>query len=366
MPVSLRRDPDLTRAVIARWLAERFPGEGTPVVGPISTPAHTGFSGEILLCDAEWDHRGPHRVRPLAIRVAPTGHRLFPGDDWDRHTRLQALLAGTDVPVAKIHGTEPTGELLGVPFVVMERIPGDVPSDLPSYHHSGWLARLPASARAEVWNGGLELMAKVHRLDPGTVDLSFLDKPSPEPAGIGRQLEEYAAHLTFYGAQDSPVVIRALHWLRSHRPPEPDAPRLLWGDARLANIICAGQTPVALLDWEMATLGAPECDLAWYLYTDRYMSEGRGLPRLAGLPDRQETVSRYASLLGRAMRHLPFYEVFAAFRFCLISSRFTRLMAGIGIQRPDNETPYARSTALLDRLLGETDACVRQGGTTVT
>ncbi|MEU4213221.1 hypothetical protein AB0F13_25075 [Streptomyces sp. NPDC026206] len=66
------------------------------------------------------------------------------------------------------------------------------------------------------------------------------------------------------------------------------------------------------------------------------------------------------------MRHLPYYEVFAAFRFCLITSRLTRLMAGTGIQWPDNESPYALSTALLDRLLGETDACVRQGGTTVT
>ncbi|MEU7135979.1 phosphotransferase family protein [Streptomyces sp. NPDC046261] len=353
MPVPLKRDQRLAREVIARWLADRFPGEGTPTVGPISIPAGTGFSGETLLCDAEWNHHGARRILPLAIRVAPTGHQLLPEYDWDAHTRLQMLLAGTDVPVAKTHGAEPSGELLGAPFIVMERIPGRVPPDLPSYHRTGWLAELQPAARAHVWNGGLELMARVHRLDPGALGLAFLDNPRHGPVGIGRQLGECAAHLGFYGAQDSSVVARALHWLRSHRPAEPESPRLLWGDARIGNIIYTGQAPVALLDWEMATLGAPESDLAWYLYTDRYLSEGRELPRLPGLPDRQETVSRYESLLGRPMRQLPYYEVFAAFRFCLITSRVTRLLAGTGILRTNGCAPYERSVALLDRTLEE-------------
>ncbi|MFI1968531.1 phosphotransferase family protein [Streptomyces cinnamoneus] len=355
MPVPPQRDPSRAREVITRWLTDRFPADGTPTVGSLSTPAETGFSGETLLCDATWDHRGRSLVRPLAVRVAPAGHRLLPESPWHRQVRLQELLAGTDVPVARIHGSEPSGDLLGAPFVVMERIEGRVPGDIPSYHRSGWLAELPPADRAQVWNGGLRVMARLHRLDPDALDLSFLDDPAHGAAGIGRQFGECLAHLEFYGVQDDPVVARAADWLRKHRPEEPDPPRLLWGDARIGNIIYSGHTPVALLDWEMATLGAPESDLAWYLFTDRYLSEGLGLPRLPGLPSRQETVAAYASLLGRPLRDLTFYEVFSAFRFSLITSRVTRLMTGTGIHWPGGRTPYVQSAALLVRALDEAD-----------
>ncbi|MFC4511569.1 phosphotransferase family protein [Streptomyces ehimensis] len=359
MPVPLRREARRTREAITQWLADRFPDEGTPTVGPVRTPVETGFSGETLLCDATWNHRGRRVVRPLAIRVAPATHSLLPESSWHRQVRLQELLAGSDVPVARIHGSEPSGELLGSAFVVMERIDGRVPGDVPSYHRSGWLAEAHPVDRAQVWNGGLELMARLHRLDPGALDLSFLDdvahdpahEPAPDPVGIRRQLGECLARLEFYGAQHDPVVTAAADWLRARCPEEPDLPRLLWGDARIGNIIYSGRKPVALLDWELATLGAPESDLAWYLFTDRYLSEGLGLPRLPGLPSREETVATYASLLGRPLRDLTYYDVFAAFRFTLFTCRLTRLMKRTGIEWPGGQTPYARSTALLARAL---------------
>ncbi len=353
MSVPLLRDPSRTREAITQWLADRFPEEGTPTIGTLSTPAETGFSGETLLCDAKWNQEGRRLVRRLAIRVAPASHSLLPESPWRRQVRVQELLAGTDVPVARIHGSEPTGDLLGAPFVVMERIDGQVPGDIPSYHRSGWLTRLRPADRAQVWNGGLRLMARLHRLDPDTLDLSFLDDPAHGPAGIRRQFGECLAHLGFYGVEGDPVVTRAVHWLRANCPEEPGPPRLLWGDARIGNIIYSGHAPVALLDWEMAALGAPEGDLAWYLFTDRYLSEGLDLPRLPGLPSRQETIAAYASLLGRPLRNFPCYEVFAAFRFSLITSRVTRLMTSTGIQWPSGRTPYAQSVALLARVLDE-------------
>ncbi|GHC58158.1 phosphotransferase family protein [Streptomyces cinnamoneus] len=357
MPVPLQRDPHRTREAITQWLADRFPAEGTPTIGALSTPDETGFSGETLLCDVKWNHQGRSLVRPLAVKVAPARHHLLPDSSWHRQVRLQELLATTDVPVARIHGSESSGELLGAPFVVMERIDGRVPGDIPSYHRSGWLTELRAADRAQVWNGGLQLMARLHRLGPDTLDLSFLDDPAHGraygPVGMRRQFGACMAHLEFYGVQDDPVVLRAADWLRDHRPEEPGPPRLLWGDARIGNIIYSGHTPVALLDWEMATLGAPESDLAWYLFTDRYLSEGLGLPRLPGLPGRRETVATYASLLGRPLRDFASYEVFAAFRFSLITSRVTRLMTGTGIQWPSGRTPYLRSAALLARVLDE-------------
>src|SRR5439155_21392253 len=86
---------------------------------------------------------------------------------------------------------------------------------------------------------------------------------------------------------------------------------LCWGDARLGNQIFAGQTCVAVLDWEMAHLGDPVADLAWWIALDRCFSEGVGAPRLAGFPDRDATIARWEQLTGRRARHFEYYEIFA-------------------------------------------------------
>ncbi|MDH6132393.1 aminoglycoside phosphotransferase (APT) family kinase protein [Kitasatospora sp. MAA4] len=353
MPVPPQRDPELTRAVLGRWLtAAARPAEIR--LGPITVPRSAGFSAEILLCDAEWSESGTTRTEPLVVRVAPTGHRVFPEDRWAEQVRLQALLAATDVPVPEILFHEPSGELLGAPFVVMRRVRGLVPADLPSYHREGWLADLPEPARAEVWWGGVRMLARLHRLDPAELGLHFLSRPEYGPVGVGQQLREYQEHLGFYGAAGNPVAQAALSWLREHRPAEPHAPRLLWGDARLGNIVFAGTEPAAVLDWEMAALGQPEADLAWFLHLDRHLSEGIGAERLPGLPGRAETVARYEELAGRPVRSLEYYEVFAAFRFCVATARVTRLLTESGVLPPGTEVPLHRNaTALLDRVLAE-------------
>ena len=81
---------------------------------------------------------------------------------------------------------------------------------------------------------------------------------------------------------------------------------LLWGDARIGNIIFDGTRPAAVLDWEMVTLGSPEMDLAWSIFLDRHHSEGMGLPRLEGFPSYEETVERYEALTGFEVQDLHY------------------------------------------------------------
>ncbi|MFF3505744.1 phosphotransferase family protein [Streptomyces sp. NPDC003247] len=358
MPVPVQRDPEQTRLALADWLAARMPRAREVTVGPVRVPGAAGYSGEILLCDAEWTEDGTtRRGEPLAVRVAPTGHRVHPEDRWPEQVRLLQVLDGTDVPAAPLLGHEPDASVLGAPFLVMRRIDGRVPADFPSYHREGWLADLPPRRRRAVWLGGVEMLAAIHRLDPLALGLGFLDRPRYGTGHLAQQLAEYTGLLPFYGAQHNEVAAAASAWLRDHRPEEPGPPRLLWGDARLGNIVYDGETPAAVLDWEMAALGEPESDLAWFLHLDRHLSEGIGATRLAGLPDRAETVRHYEHLTGHRVRDLEYYEVFAAFRFCVLTARVTRLLEESGIMPPGTDFPLHRNaTRLLARVLDERGA----------
>ncbi|MFE7655577.1 phosphotransferase family protein [Streptomyces bottropensis] len=355
MPVPLQRDPDLTRAVLTHWFGTRSAEIGAVEFGPVTVPKEAGFSGEILLFDAEWIEGGTSRRRPLAVRVAPTGHRVFPEDFWGDQVRLLKLLGDTGLPVPPVLWDEPSAEYLGAPFLVMERVDGQVPADLPSYHRQGWLTRLPPAGRAAVWNGGVDALAAVHRLDPKEAGADFLDRPEFGPTGPAQLLRHFTHHLDFYGvADDNTTAADALDRLRAHVPDDQGPASLLWGDARIGNIIYAGTRPAALLDWEMAALGPAESDLAWYLHMDRHLSEGVGVPRLAGLPGRAETVARWEEGVGRTARDLPYYELFAAYRFCVVTARVARLLDESGILPPGTDFPLHRNaTALLAKVLDE-------------
>ncbi|MFJ7242752.1 phosphotransferase family protein [Streptomyces olivaceus] len=355
MPVPLQRDPDLTRAVLTHWFGTRVRDIGAVELGPVAVPKEAGFSGEILLFDAEWTGPGAHRRQALAVRVAPTGHRVFPEEFWEGQVRLLRLLDATGLPVPKVLWDEPSPDYLGAPFLVMERVDGRVPADLPSYHRQGWLAELPPADRAAVWNGGVDALAAIHRLDPKETGADFLDRPEFGPTGAGQLLRHFAHHLDFYGVgADNTTASAALDWLRANVPDDRGPASLLWGDARIGNIVYAGTRPAALLDWEMAALGPAEADLAWYLHMDRHLSEGIGAPRLAGLPGRAETVARWEERAGRTAQDLPYHEVFAAYRFCVVTARVVRLLEDSGILPPGTDFPLHRNaTALLARVLEE-------------
>lgn len=351
MPVPQQRDPDLTRRRLTAWLADNVP-EATDVELNVRLPDGRGFSNETLLLDAEWTQRGARHRQPLVARVAATGYRVMPGSRLGEEYRVLEALSGTNVPVPAVYGYEPDPEILGAPFCVMARVDGWVPPDLPSYHREGPVAALAADDRERLWWAGVEMLHRIHRLDTEVLGLGFLHQSPDGPAGLRGQLAFYEAHLDFFGCADSPVVRGAMEWLGQCLPPEPATVGLAWGDARLGNIIFDGVTPAAILDWEMVFLGPGEADLAWYLYLDRHLSEGIGAQRLPGLPDRARTVARYEELVGRAIgQHLDWYEVFAGFRFALITSRVGRLLVEHGIVATEADVPLARNAA---RLLART------------
>jgi aminoglycoside phosphotransferase (APT) family kinase protein len=350
MPVPQQRDPDLTRKRLTDWLAGRLP-QATDLRLTVTVPQGLGFSHESLLVDAAWLEHGTPRARRLVVRVAPTRYRVMPVSRLDQEYRIVEALGSTDVPVPDVYGYEPDPGLLGAPFYAMAHVDGWVPPDLPSYHRAGPMYDRTPADRAAVWWSGLEMLRRLHRLDPVALGLGGLSDAAPR--GLTGQLDFYEAHLDHFGGPGTGVALEALAVLRDDPPPQQPDPQLVWGDARLGNILFSGTTAAAVLDWEMAFLGPGEADLGWYLYFDRHLSEGVGATRLPGLPGRAATVQRYEALTGRRVAgRMSWYELFAGFRFALIAGRVGRLLVEHGMVASEADVPLARNAArLLDRTL---------------
>lgn len=329
MPIPAQRDLEQARVRLAGWLAERHPSASDVRVSEVSGPAFTGFSNETLLFDASWTVDGERRDQGMVARVKPTGHTVFLEADFEIQYRvMETLHASTAVPVPPVVGFEDDPSWLGAPFFVMNKIDGQIPTDTPPYHTGGWMTEIDPGQRASIWWSGLGVMASIHCLDWRRLGLGFLDKPHRGRPGLEQQLHYYEEY--FEWAKDgeaNPIAEAGLDWIKQHLPTD-EPLRLCWGDARIGNMIFRDGHCVAVLDWEMVTLGNPIQDLAWWLFLDRHHSEGMGVPRLEGFPTVEETVTRWEQLTGLMVDadQLRFYEVFAAFRFAVIMQRLMRMV----------------------------------------
>jgi aminoglycoside phosphotransferase (APT) family kinase protein len=213
----------------------------------------------------------------------------------------------------------------------MDQVRGRVPSDQPPYHAGGWMTEAAPAERAAIWWGGIDTLAKIHRLDYRALGFTFLERPELGATPLDWQIAYYERYLAWAtGGRAQPTIEAALEWLKRHRPSgEPTV--LSWGDARIGNIIFDGTRPAAVLDWEMVTVGSPEMDLGWSIFLDRHHSEGIEAPRLEGFPSYESTVERYQALTGHTVRHLHYYQAFAGFRFAVIMTRIAHQMVTYGL-----------------------------------
>lgn len=349
MPAPRGRDFEATREQLRDWMAARLPAARNLELSALSGPAATGFSNDTLLFDLRCEQGGRRLSRGLVCRIEPTGSGVFPEYDVAKQYRVMAALRGSPVPVPEMLWLERDAAPLGAPFFVMERVEGRIPTDNPPYHAGGWLTEVAPAERTALWWSAVDALAAIHRQDPAALGLDFLDAPPAGADAHAWQLEHWRCYAEW--AADgalSPTNRAALAWLLAHRPPRGGGERrLCWGDARIGNMIFREGACVAVLDWEMATLGPPEMDLGWFLYMDRHHCEGVDAPRLAGFPARDETVAHWEARVGRAAEHLPYYEAFAAFRFSVILHRVGRQMIEAGLLPADASFPVDNTASRL-------------------
>jgi aminoglycoside phosphotransferase (APT) family kinase protein len=352
VPIPVQRDAEQTRSALARWLASKLAADGDVALSEFRGPGATGFSNETLIVDASWTATGADQDATFVVRVAPTGYTLFPDPAFETQYKVLRALRSTSIPVPNVRWYETDPAVLGAPFFVMDEVRGRVPPDNPPYHMAGWLFDVSPEHRAKLWWGAIDAMADLHGLDRAAAGLDFLT------GGLGEGLAYYESFLESVEKDEAvPMARRTLDWLRSNLPA--DEPLVVtWGDARIGNVMYDDDANVlAVLDWEMVGLGVPAQDVAWALFLDRHHSEGCDVPRLDGFPSTAETVAHYEARSGNTLQHMDFYEVYSAFRFCVIMGRLAVIFKDWGLLPPDDAMAQDNTvTRLTERVLAERGA----------
>ncbi|WP_067531745.1 phosphotransferase family protein [Nocardia crassostreae] len=283
---------------------------------------------------------------PLVFRRPPE-IALFPDYDLLRQVLVMQRLADTGLPVATPLWLDRRGDGLGDPYFVMTRLPGEAPSDFPSYHVAGNYFQATPDQRARMWWGCVDTMAAVHEVDWRAARLDFLALPHHGSGAIAQVVNYLDTGLTWACAGAQPEIFRrAIRYLRDNLH-EPDRVVLCWGDARMSNILYDSDFRVTgVLDWEMAHLGDHRFDLAWMLFLDWACSEFEGHRRLPGTPSRAETVAYYERRTGLPVGDLRYHEILAAVLLSLPLLRMTNQ-----VRLPPDMDITAFCTARLAQLL---------------
>ncbi len=298
--------PPFDTAVLARYLESRIEGfHGSLSIvrfkGGQSNPTYllTAGGGRFVL-----------RKKPVGI-LLPSAHAI------EREYRVISALQDTDAPVARAHCLCEDPSIIGTPFYVMAHVDGRI----------FWDPTLPAIARrdrAALYDDVNRVIAALHAIDPASVGLSDFGRSGNYMARqVARWSKQYLASQT----RPIPAMNRLIDWLPS-RLPQQGAVGVVHGDLRLDNMIFHPTEPrvLALLDWELSTLGDPLADfsyhmLTWHLKADEFRGmAGADLDGL-GIPEAPEYLARYFERVGRhpAPRAVwDYYLIYNLFRLSAI------------------------------------------------
>jgi aminoglycoside phosphotransferase (APT) family kinase protein len=278
-------------------------------------------------------YRGPARLVPFeggqsnptfrleaasgryVLRRKPAGVLLASAHAVEREFRVMRALAGTDVPVPHVHALCEDTSVIGSAFYVMDYVEGRIL----------WDARLPGMTPAErraVYASMNATIAALHSVDPAAVGLGDFGRPGNY---LARQIARWTTQ--YRASETTPIeaVDRLIEFLPRHIPAF-DATAIVHGDFRLDNLLLHPTEPrvVAVLDWELSTLGHPLADFAYHVMAWRLSPElfrglaGADLASL-GIPDEAAYVAEYCRRTGQKVpAQFDIYIVFSMFRIAAI------------------------------------------------
>ena len=251
------------------------------------------------------------------LRRQPPGELLKSAHAVDREFRVMAALRDTDVPVPEVLHLCEDRDVIGSLFFVMRYLPG----------RTFWNPSLPeldADARAAVYDEMNRILAALHGIDPAAVGLADYGRPGNY---YERQIARWTTQYRASETRSIPDMDQLIDWLPEHTPDTTEEASLIHGDYRLDNMIFEqdGSQALALIDWELSTLGHPFADLAyqcmqWRMPQDAAIAGLGGVNRARlGIPEESAYVEQYCRRRGIGdIPHWPFYLVFSFFRFAAI------------------------------------------------
>jgi len=290
--------------------------------------------------------QGPEGPRRYVLRKKPPGQLLASAHQVDREFKIMKALGQTDVPVPRMRWLCEDPAIIGTTFYVMDFLPGRIFRDAT-------LPDLTPAERAAVYDELNATLAKLHKVDYAAVGLSDFGRAG---GYFERQLSRWIKQ--YRGAETETIPeMEALIEELPARLPADDSVSIAHGDYRLENVMFHPTEPklIAVLDWELSTIGHPLADIAYNAFLWRSDSPGWGSLQgvdfeTSGIPTEKAYVDAYLKRVGRGpVEDWNFYVAFSVFRLASISQGvYRRVLAGVAASTREavNGTPHLARQAL--------------------
>jgi aminoglycoside phosphotransferase (APT) family kinase protein len=298
---------ELDLDALAPWFAANVEGAGD---GPLHAELIAGGRSNLTYVIGDGAHN-------WVLRRPPLGHVVETAHDMTREHRVMSALAGTEVPVPRVYATCEDPTVIGAPFYVMERVDGQVLRELEE------IATMTPEEARRCSHALVDVLEALHAVDYAAVGLGDFGRPD---GFLARNLARWGKQWQANKTRDLPAIDELARRLDAALPASGPA-TIVHGDYRLDNTMLAPDDPgriVAVLDWEMSTLGDPLTDLALLLVywdgggADLPFASTRGVSQVRGFMPASEVITRYAERSGRSIEHLDFYVVFALYKLAVI------------------------------------------------
>jgi aminoglycoside phosphotransferase (APT) family kinase protein len=319
------RDLQVLAAELTAWLAPRLPEARDLRIENLAYPSGAGQSHETVLFDLSWSEGGRRLTKGCVVRIKPTWHTVYPDDLYDEQCKLmQVVHEHGRVRVAKILWLEEDPTILGAPFFVMEKVRGRVAVSIPDYAKVGWVVDATPAQRRKMAEEGVRQLAAIQSVPLASVQ--FL-RDADGRSGLEQEWEKYQRFARWISAERRWLPLETAIERLQHSWPKHQPPGLVWGDARIGNMMFNDDFEVvAVMDWEQPSLGGALHDLAWWL-TMAEMREWRpdGGPTLEGFLTRDEVIAQWREQTGISTDDLDWYLAFTRVKVACLGVRTAAL-----------------------------------------
>jgi aminoglycoside phosphotransferase (APT) family kinase protein len=291
---------------LAAWLGDQIP-DANEIRLDGWDRMELGHSAEMLSFTIRWRAGGAEQAQDVVLKLRPPSPGLLEPYDLERQFTILRALEPTEVRTPPALWLEPSGDVLGREFYVMERMPGEafervVPPELDA----------DPECIPRMCDGLVDQLVAIHSVDLKATGLDQLGDPATY---VDRELDRWAAEMRRVQRGPLPALERLLEELRRQQPEPSPHHTLVHGDAKPGNFAFVGPEVSAVFDWEMTDVGDPLADIG---YLELMWAYPVGITSRPTAPSIEDVLARYQERSGITVEHRPWYRAFQAYKLSVI------------------------------------------------